>query len=119
MKRYILLGVVIVLACLVSAYWGFCYGSQHVVTARAGTAITELDALKNLRAGDTEAAIGKLEGSCFMNAAEVLSQSGWRTEAFRKIEVASLVSYREAYRTNQAEWSPMEQRLEILVNQKP
>src|ERR1035438_8008592 len=118
MKRYIWTGVVVVLACLTSAYFGFHYGSQHIVTARAGSAIMELDALKNLRSGDTAAAIRELEGSCFMNAAEVLSQSGWRTEAFRKIEVASLASYRAAYRTNQADWSPIEQRLEILLAQK-
>jgi hypothetical protein len=110
---------VLVLGCLASGYFAYQYGRQHVVTARASSAIITLDALKKLRAGDLAQATSELESLCFCDSEEALSGSGWRSDAFRKIEVPSLMAYRATYRTNQADWSPMEQRLETLLTQKP
>ena len=110
---------VLVLGCFASGYVGFASGRQQVATARAASAIVTLDALKKLKAGDLAQATSELEGHCFMDSEEVLSGSGWRSDAFRKIAVPSLVAYRDIYRTNQADWSPIEQRLQILLAQKP
>ena len=118
MKHFIWFSIVLVLACLVSSYYGYLDGRQHVVTARAGSAIISLDAVKRLRSGDVAGATSELENQCFADSVEVLSSSGWRSDAFRKIEVSSLTAYREKYRTNPADWTVTEQRLQVLLAQK-
>jgi hypothetical protein len=77
-----------------------------------------LDTAKKLRTGKVAEATADQEARCFASAAEVLSESGWRSQAFRKIMDSSLVNYKRTYRTNQADWTPMEQRLENLLAQK-
>ena len=118
-KHLTCFSAVLVLSCLASGYAGYIHGRQNVVTAHAASAIITMDALKKLKAGDLAKATSELEIECFADSEEALSGSGWRSDAFRKIEVPSLIAYRAAYRTNQADWSPMEQRLEILLAQKP
>jgi hypothetical protein len=118
MKRLICFSIVLILCCLVSSYVSYGIGKQHAITAKAASAIITFDALKKLKAGKFSKASSELEIQCFANSADVLSESGWRSTAFRKIMVTSLITYRHTYRTNSAEWTPMEQRLEILLAQK-
>jgi hypothetical protein len=123
MKRYLLPFVVLIICCAVSGY--VCYrvgervGNNRVTTGRAASAVLMLDALEKLKAGDVDEVTLALERRCFADAAGVLSDTGWRVEAFQKIGVPSLIAYRQSYRTNQTEWTPMEQKLENLLAQKP
>jgi hypothetical protein len=123
MKRYILLPVALIICCLTAAYLGYLVGDrvggQRATTARSASALVALDALKKLRAGEVSEVTKNLERKLFADSAEVLSETGWRSEAFKKIMVPSLIAYRKSYRTNQAEWTPMEQKLENLLAQKP
>ena len=123
MKRYLLPFVVLVIFCALSGYIGYRVGERvgdnRVTTGRAANAVMVLDALEKLKAGDVDEATRTLERRCFADAAGVLSDTGWRVEAFQKIGVPTLVAYRQSYRTNQVEWTPMEQKLEKLLAQKP
>jgi hypothetical protein len=117
MRRFI---PIIVAALLSGSVAGFiCYGvgRQQATTVNAATAISSFDTIKKLRTGQLAEAIARQEAKCFASATAVLSESGWRSEAFRKTMVSGLTEYRHAYRTNQAEWSPTEQRLERLLAQ--
>src|SRR6266542_148840 len=123
MKRYVLLPGVLVVCCLTSGYVGYRVGERvgdhRVTTGRAANAVIVLDALEKLKAGDVIEATRTLGRRCFADAAGVLSDTGWRVEAYQKMGVPSLIAYRERYRTNQADWTPMEQKLEKLLAQKP
>lgn len=123
MKRYLLFFIVLVIFCAASGYVGYRVGDRigdnRITTARAANVVMVLDALKKLKAGDVDEATRTLEVRCFADATGVLADTGWRVEAFRKIGVPSLIAYRQSYRTNQAEWTPMEQKLEKLLGQKP
>jgi len=117
MKRFTPIIVAVVLTGSVAGFTGYAVGRQQVTTVNASTAISSFDTIKKLRAGQLPEAIARQEAKCFASAAAVLSKSGWRSEAFRKIMVSGLTEYRRAYCTNQAEWSPTEQRLERLLAQ--
>ncbi len=104
---------------MASGYIGYKQGSQKAVTARFFAVVQSLDVLKKVKAGDLAGATSGLESVCFANSLAVLSESGWRSEAFRKIEVPSLKEYRAKYRTNQADWSVTEQLLQVYLEQKP
>ena len=119
MKHLIWFSIVFVSGCLVSGYIGYEKANQRVVTVRIASGLITLDALKKLRAGDVKGATGEIEVRCFADSVGVLSESGWRSDWYRNTEVPALITYRNAYRTNRADWSPMEQRLEILLAQKP
>src|SRR5258706_15273776 len=118
MIRLILLSVVLVLCCLASGYVGYEFGGRRATSENMASAGFSLDAAKKLRAGKVAEATADLEVRCFACAANVLSESGWRPEAFRRVVAPSLLEYRHTYRTNQPNWSPMEQRLESLLAQK-
>ena len=123
MKRYLLPLVVLVICCVMSGYVGYCVGERvgnnRVTTGRASNAVIVLDALDRLKAGDVDEATRSLERHCFTAATGVLSDTGWRVEAFQKIGVPLLIAYRHSYRTNKAEWTPIEQKLEKLLAQQP
>jgi len=118
-KHLILFLTIFIFGCLVSGYIGYEKGNQRIITVRIASGLITLDALKKLRAGDVKAATGEIEVRCFADSVGVLSESGWRSDWYRKVEVPALITYRNTYRTNRADWSPMEQRLEILLAQKP
>lgn len=123
MKRYILPVLVLVTCCAGSGY--VCYrvgervGDNRATSVRAANAVMVLDALNKLKSGEVDEATDTLERRCFADAAGVLSDTGWRVEAFRKICVPGLIAYRQSYRTNQIEWTLMEQKLEKLLAWKP
>ena len=118
MKRLVIFACVLILGCLVSGYVGHRMGRQRVTTFEAGSFISTFDSLEKLRAGDIAAATRTLESQCFASAAGVLSEAGWRSDAVRKIMTPSLTRYRQTYRTNRAEWTPTEERLESLLTQR-
>jgi hypothetical protein len=123
MKRFLLTFVVLAICCAISGY--VCYrvgervGDNRATTGQAANAVMILDALEKVKAGEVDEATRILERRCFADAAGVLSDTGWRVEGFQKIGVPSLVAYRLSYRSNQVEWTPMEQKLEKLLAQKP
>jgi hypothetical protein len=123
MKRLIAFSVVLILCCGVAVSVGYLVGKRvggyRATTARAACAVLSLDAAKKLRAGDLPEATRELERHCFADSVVVLSDVGWRVEAFRKITVPSLKAYRRSYRTNEADWTPMEKELEGLLAHKP
>lgn len=115
MKRFISIIAAVVLSASVAGYIGYAVGRQKATSAYIANAISSYDTMKKLRAGQLAEAITVQEDRCFASATDVLSESGWRSEAFRKIMASGLTQYRRAYRTNQVEWSPMEQQLERLL----
>ena|SRR3974390_2641587 len=117
MRRFAAIIVAVVLSGSVAGFIGYAVGRQQATTVHAATAISSFDTIKKLRAGQLAEAIARQEAKCFASSTAVLSESGWRSEAFRKTMVSGLTEYRRAYRTNQAEWSPTEQRLERLLSQ--
>ena len=123
MKRYFLHLVVLVICCVMSGYVSYRVGERvgnnRVIIGRASSAVIVLDILESLQAGDVDEATRNLERHCFTDATVVLSDTGWRVEAFRKIGVPLLIAYRHRYRTNKAEWTPIEQKLERLFAEKP
>ena len=118
-KYIILFSAMFVFCCIASGYIGYKQGSQKAVTARFFFVVESLDVLQKVKAGDLAGATSRLEGVCFANSLAVLSESSWRSDAFRKIEVPPLKEYRAKYRTNQADWSVTEHLLQVYLEQKP
>ena len=77
--------------------------------------VNNLGALESLRAGDTAMAISKLESHVFMSATLLLNQPNAKHAALDVFR-SNLLAYRHTYRTNPAEWTPMEQKLERLLS---
>ena len=123
MSRFITLLVIAIICCAVSASVGYFVGERagwHRATdAHILSSLAALAALKTLRAGDTSKTIQLLESECFDDSQLVLSQTGWRTESFRKDVGPLLTEYRRMYRTNQTEWTLAEEKLESLLTQRP
>ena len=117
MRRFTPIILAVVCSGMAAGSLGYAFGKQRAITAHAATAISSFDTIKKLRMGELAAATSVQEARCFASSAYVLSESGWRAEGFRKILLPSLLEYRHTYRTNQAEWTPMEQRLERLLAQ--
>src|SRR5262245_35510804 len=118
MKRLVLLLVLLIPCCLVSAYVGYRFGglvgSHRVTTARAVYVTCSLDALRKMKAGDLTSATSDLERACFVDSVEVLSDASWNPESLHKVVIPFLKAYRQSYRTNQADWTPVERQLEDL-----
>jgi hypothetical protein len=102
----------------VSAYLGFRAGQTRSLGLQKGTLVGTLDALERIRSGDTEGGIRRIESLCFMSAEILMADSHYRSNFTVRTFTPKLISYRRAYRTNQNDWSPMEQQLEIFLSQK-
>jgi hypothetical protein len=120
MKRLLLFLVFLIPCCLGSCYIGFKFGGrvgQHrATTVRAVYVTCTLDSLRQLRSGDIVGATTNLEHVCFVDALEVLSDSGWKPPSRDRVFVPFIREYRQAYRTNTAVWTPEERRLEQLLS---
>ena len=76
------------------------------------TSLITLGALQKLRAGDIPGGTGLLETFCF-GAAENFYHDPTYSDG--KELALMLLKYRAAYRTNSAEWSDMERKLELQL----
>jgi len=123
MKRIIWFVIILVLCCTTSAYVGYLRGKRvgelDARSARTSDALIAMTSLESLRAGNLPFGIHMVESECFADTLVVLSEGGFNAEALRSTMVPSLIKYRETYRTNQADWSPAEQRLESLLRHNP
>jgi hypothetical protein len=122
MKRIVILLLILIPCCLVSAYIGFRFGGvvgrHRVTTTRAVYVTSSLDVLRKIRSGDLPSATSELEYSCFVDSVDVLSDTGWHPPSLHKVFIPFLREYRQSYRTNQAEWTPVERQLEDLLANK-
>lgn len=116
MKRTVLLSVLAGVACIASGMLGYRSGRRIALVEEAATFALTLGALQNIQAGDKLEAIRGMESICFSAAASLISDVEYRERV--RVFLPSLIAYRAAYRTNEAEWTPTEQRLETLIRQK-
>lgn len=57
-----------------------------------------------------------METLCFLSADLLLGDSDYAANTPVKTMVPLLLDYRDAYRTNRAEWSPVEEDLQMLLS---
>jgi hypothetical protein len=81
-----------------------------------GTLVVSLDALQKLRNGDVAGGIGRIETMCFLSANLLLGDSDYSTNPTVKAMATELLAYRSTYRTNRAEWTPVEEQLQELFS---
>ncbi|MEO7298503.1 MAG: hypothetical protein ABI042_07995 [Verrucomicrobiota bacterium] len=115
LMKYLNTILAIIICSLAAGFFGYRAGVGRVVTAHIASAISASDALQKLQTRDSTQAIRVLERLWFADSVAVLSESGWRVDSFRSTFLPSLISYRQTYRTNQADWTPMERHLETLL----
>lgn len=119
MKRPIV--IVAVLLCIGSAacaayFLGYERGYNKALILQTGTFVGSLDALDKIRGGDVAGGTQRIEGLCFMSANIVYGDFVFRHDFpgqfVGKTFIDELRHYRQTYRTNSADWTPMEQSLE-------
>lgn len=86
---------------------------------QTGTYVGTLDALDKIRAGDVTGGTRRIEALCFSSANVVYGDYVFRHDFpgqfVGKTMIDDLQRYRQTYRTNSAEWTPMERSLEKNV----
>jgi hypothetical protein len=112
---------IIILTGLLCGLAGYRVGRQQqrrvTFAMMDGDFESNFTALKRLRAGDTDAAIHRIESHAFMDAAVLLYDPHAEHKILDMI-IPELVDYRHAYRANPTDWSPMEQNLERLLSSR-
>ena len=112
----VVIALVVAALCASGGYWIGKRRERRITNAMIeGSFVNNLLALESLRAGDTPAAIDKLESRVFMCATVLLNDPNAKHDALNVFR-ANLLTYRHTYRTNPTEWSPMEQKLEQLLS---
>ncbi len=119
MKRVIIFGILLVISCAASAYVSYSIGYQksHYLAQRLryGDVVVSLDALNDLRAGQADGGIKKVEAIFFSDAQmvyhdpEFQQQFAGITNAAFSTEVRQ---YLASYHTNRSAWTPVMVRLE-------
>jgi hypothetical protein len=119
MKKPILLPLLFIVTALIIGAGGFWVGRyrEHRIANSliAGTFINNFDALEKLRAGDTESTTRSLERHAFLHATFLLNDSAPQQQQVIGMFRSRLVAYRQTYRANSAEWTPMERKLQELL----
>ena len=112
----VVIALVCAALCASGGYWlGKCRERRITNGMIESSFVNNLAALESLRAGDTPTAIRRLEIHVFMSAAVLLNDPNAKHEAL-DIFRPDLLTYRHTYRTDPTEWSPMEQKLELLLS---
>lgn len=96
-------------------FTGYRAGQRHTLGLQKGTFVGTVDALERIRKGDIEGGTRRIESLCFSSAVSLMTDSHYRENVAVRTLTPSLVSYRQSFRTNQSEWTPMERRLERLL----
>jgi len=119
MKRILIIAVVALVVCssvFGSYFLGYQRGYHHALILQTGTFVGSLDALDKIRAGDVAGGTKSVEALCFSSANIVYGDFVFRHDFpgqfVGKSMIDDLRHYRQTYRTNSAEWSPMEHSLE-------
>lgn len=119
MKRTIISVFTLVVACAVCSFvtYRIAYdaGFARAKELQKGTFVGTMDALEKLRAGQTDEGIRRIESLCFSAANTLYEDPRYRDHIVTKSFAQPLIHYRETYRTNRAEWTPAEERLEGLL----
>ncbi len=119
MKRIIIISIVLLVVCstvTASYFFGYQRGYHQALILQTGTFVVTLDALNKIRAGDVAGGTERIESLCFSSANTVYGdyvfRNGYIGHTVGKWFFDDLKHYRQAYRTNSADWTPMEQNLE-------
>ena len=119
MKRAFTISAVLVLILIVNfvSYRLGCRRGYHkALTLQNGTFVGSLGALDKLRAGDIASGTGQIEAICFSSAnvvyGDFVFRKGWAGQFDGKMMLGELRRYRQTYRTNPADWTPLERTLE-------
>ena len=118
--RRLLIGAAVLLLiwvlCYVSNYLGYRRGYHRALTLQNGTFVGSLDAMEKLRSGDIRSGLERIEAICYSSATVVYGdfvfRKGWAGQFDGKSMLESLRRYRQTYRANGADWTPMERTLE-------
>jgi hypothetical protein len=89
--------------------------SDHAKAAWKAAFVMSMGALDKLRAGDTNDGIRKIESLCFASAIVVYSDPTYRDSHVSLLYAPDLIQYRSKYRSNHAEWTPAETKLETIL----
>jgi hypothetical protein len=119
MKRIFIIGIVSLVVCgaaWASYFLGYQRGYHRALILQSGTYVGTLDALDKIRAGDLAGGTHRIELLCFASAniiyGDSIFQHDFAGQFVGKSMIDDLQHYRQTYRTNSADWSPMEQSLE-------
>ncbi len=82
-----------------------------------GTFVATLTGLQDLRTGNTDEALRRLESHCFATAVGLLEDSRWYGDPVLAGLIPELISYRAEFRTIPTEWTPAEKILEDRLAQ--
>lgn len=100
-----------------SSFIAYRAGQRHSLGLQKGTLVGTLAALEDIRRGDVQSGTRRIESLCFMSAVVLMADDHYQSDFAVRTFTPTLISYRQSYRTNQADWTPMEQRLESLLTQ--
>ncbi len=119
MKHIIIIGIVSLIFCgavWVSNFLGYHRGYHEALILQTATFVGSLDALDKIRAGDVAGGTKTVESLCFSSANIVYGDFEFRHDSLvqflEKSMIDDLQRYRQTYRTNSTEWTPMERSLE-------
>ena len=119
MRRPILLSLLFIATAIIFSAAGFWVGRyrEHRIANSliAGSFINNFDALEKLRSGDTDSTTRSLERHSFLHATFLLNDPAPQPQQVIAMYRSRLVAYRQTYRTDPSEWTPMEQKLEQLL----
>jgi hypothetical protein len=104
--------VIGLIACAICSVLSYHYGYGTAVRIQKGTFVVTLDALEDLRGGKIDDATKRVEALCFGAADIIYGDPSFRHEQMTVLWQPALKQYRATYRTNSADWSPMERDLE-------
>lgn len=91
-------------------------GMHESLGLQKGTLVGTMDALQKIRKGDVDGGTQRIETMCFLSAVLLLDDGDYAANPTIKAVVPELVAYRDAYRTNQTGWTPVEERLQALLS---
>jgi len=116
MKRTFIIGLVFIGAIIVTAWASYSVGHRRgyelgLILEQKGAFVGSFDALQKIRAGDIDGGTRRTESTCFAAAATVYAGHP-ECDFVAKSFLSDFRHYRQTYRTNSAEWTPMEQNLE-------
>jgi hypothetical protein len=119
MKRVLIISAALALICGVSYasyHFGFRRGYYRALILQNGTFVGSLSALDQLRAGNINSGTEQIEAICFSSAnvvyGDFVFRKGWGGKFDGKTMLDDLRHYRQTYRTNSADWTPLERTLE-------
>ena len=116
MKRTLVIGLVFIGAIVATAWASYSLGHHRgyelgLVLEQKGAFVGSFDALQKIRAGDIDGGTRRIESTCFA-AAGTVYRGHPECDFVAKTFLSDFRHYRQTYRTNSADWTPMEQGLE-------